>query len=124
MRRQYSSAIALCDEALSLTPDNYKVLRIRSVAFCALNKYRDGLGTLTWLRGSALFPVCTENTTFVLAEDAERVLKAVAYSGDAWYQKGYALFHLKEYSAAVCPPWKPVLYVLHGKRIHPSPNEY
>jgi hypothetical protein len=38
----------------------------------------------------------------LLTEDAERVLKAVTWSGDAWYQKGSAHFHLKEYSAAVC----------------------
>lgn len=76
MRRQYNRAIDVCTEALQLTPDNYKVLRIRGIAFCSLGRCQEGL------------------------EDAERVLRMVTYSGDAWYQKGYAHFHLKEYSAA------------------------
>lgn len=46
-----------------------------------------------------------DDVTFsACAADADVVLNAVPYSGDAWYQKGYAHFHLKDYMAAVRVP--------------------
>lgn len=52
-------------------------------------------------RAPILEYACKLNMLTLLVEDAERVLSMVTYSGNAWYQKGYAHFHLKEYSAAV-----------------------
>jgi hypothetical protein len=36
------------------------------------------------------------------------VIKAVPDSGEAWYQKGYAHYHLKQFKQSVCPTLAPV----------------
>eukprot|EP00892_Ulva_mutabilis_P012269 jgi/Ulvmu1/9414/UM051_0042.1 len=76
IQKRFQRAVEVCNEALILTPGSYKVLRIRSAAWCELGEFEKGLA------------------------DADLVLKDVPYSSDSWYQKGYSHFHLKDYAAA------------------------
>jgi regulator of sirC expression with transglutaminase-like and TPR domain len=78
MSKQWQRAADVCTEGLSLTPTSYKHSRLRALAYAGLSNHAAAL------------------------EDVNIVLQAVPTNSDAWYQKGYAHFHLKDYAASVC----------------------
>jgi serine/threonine-protein kinase len=78
MSKQWQRAADVCTEGLLLTPSSYKLLRLRALAHAGQSNHAAAL------------------------VDINQVLQAIPGNSDAWFQKGYAHFHLKEYAASVC----------------------
>lgn len=76
IKHEFQQAEDVLTHALQLRPGAYKLLRLRSVAFACLQQYQRSL------------------------QDADDLIIAMPGLTDGYYHKGFALYHLGEYSDA------------------------
>lgn len=78
--KQWQLAADAAAAALALTPGSYKAHRLRALAHAGLSDHAAAL------------------------RDVDAALRALPNCSDAWYQKGYAHFHLQHLRESVRPP--------------------
>lgn len=76
VRQKFGEAAELLCEALRLTPESYKLYRLRSLAHACLHEYDASL------------------------RDAEELIRLRPSSPDGYYHKGYALYHKDDFAGA------------------------
>ncbi|KAG1668830.1 hypothetical protein FOA52_004924 [Chlamydomonas sp. UWO 241] len=75
-RNEYSEALSCLDLAIDLNTTSFKLYRLRAIAHVCLGNFREA------------------------ATDADKIIELAPLLMDGYYHKGYALFNLKEFSAA------------------------